>query len=202
MKQLIIAIATLTLCSCAAAPTATQSSSTSNAAIDNIMSRSSVRSYTAEKPTDGQIDTLLRAAMAAPTARNLQPWAFVVVDSRAILDTLSNQLPYAVMLGEAQVAIVVCGDKSKAMEEINSHNYWEQDCSAATENLLLAANAVGLGAVWIGVFPNTDREAAVRAALNLPKNLIPLNIISIGHPDEPIEPKDKYKKENIFHNRF
>lgn len=200
MKQTIIAIACLVLASCASAPTAIEQKS--NAAIDNILSRTSVRSYTSQKPSEGQIDTLLRAAMASPTARNLQPWGFVVVDDRAILDSLSNALPYAVMLGEAQVAIVVCGNTTKAMENIGTHNYWEQDCSAATENLLLAANALGLGAVWIGVFPNADREAVVRTSLNLPSHLIPLNIVSIGYPDEPLEPKDKYKPENIYRNRF
>lgn len=202
MRQFLIPALCLLMASCTTAPTSTESTSTTNAAIDNIMSRTSVRSYTSQKPTDSQIDTLLRAAMASPTARNIQPWAFVVVDDRAILDTISNALPYAVMLGEAQVAVVVCGDLKKAMEDINSHNYWEQDCSAATENLLLAANAIGLGAVWIGVFPNIDRESVLRTALNLPSHLVPLNIISIGYPDEPLEPKDKYKAENIFHNRF
>lgn len=173
-----------------------------NVALENIMGRKSVRNFTDQKVSREQLDTLVRAAMAAPSARNAQPWAFVVIDDRAILDSLCEILPFGKMLGHASAAIAVCGDLGKALPEA-AQTYWIQDCSAATENLLLAAEAIGLGAVWTGAFPIVERTTDIVRILGLPANIVPLNIIPIGYPLDPNEPaKDKYKPENIKFNKW
>lgn len=177
------------------------STSPQDAVLENIFARRSVRSYT-EQPVSRQIlDTLARAGMAAPTGMAREPWAFVLIDQRSVLDSLAAGLPSAQMLKGAQAAIVVCGNTDKAPMEVDA-NYWVQDCSAATENILLAAQAVGLGAVWTGAWPRADRMAHVIKTLNLPSNLIPLNVIAIGYPKGDEQAKDKFKSENIFWNKL
>ena len=168
--------------------------------LENIFARKSVRSYTDQLVSRGQLDTLVRAAMAAPSGRDMRPWKFVVVDDAAVMDSLSRQLPYAKMLQEAAAAIVVCGDMSIVDKSGNPSVNWQFDCSAATQNLLLAAEAMGLGAVWTGVHPYEDRLAAVKRALILPEHIIPLNVIPIGYPKGEALPKDKYAAENIHYN--
>ncbi len=121
---------------------------------------------------------------------------FYVVTQREVLDTLGEQLPYAKMLAQAQAAIVVCGDMEKAGNLIDK-GYWVQDCSAATQNILLAAESIGLGAVWTASYPYDDRTKVVIKALDLPENHIPLNVIPIGYPTGEDVPKDKWKPENI-----
>ena len=180
----------------------TATADTTNAAIENIMTRTSVRQYQPERSVSRDtIDTLLRAAMSAPTAVNKQPWAFVVLDTREQLDSLAEVLPYAKMLTHAPLAIVTCGDMSKAIEG-EGRDFWIQDVSAATENLLLAAHAMGLGAVWTGVYPTTDRTQAVQERLGLPATVIPPAVVPIGYPATDNEPKDKYKPENIHFGRW
>lgn len=168
--------------------------------LENIFARKSVRSYTDQPVSREQLDTLVRAAMAAPSGRDMRPWKFVVVDDAAVMDSLSRQLPYAKMLQEAAAAIVVCGDMSIVDKSGNPSVNWQFDCSAATQNLLLAAEAMGLGAVWTGVHPYEDRLAAVKRALILPDYIIPLNVIPIGYPKGEALPKDKYAAENIHYN--
>lgn len=168
--------------------------------LENIFARKSVRSYTGQPVSREQLDTLVRAAMAAPSGRDMRPWKFVVVDDAAVMDSLSRQLPYAKMLQEAAAAIVVCGDMSIVDKSGNPSVNWQFDCSAATQNLLLAAEAMGLGAVWTGVHPYEDRLAAVKRALILPEHIIPLNVIPIGYPKGDALPKDKYAAENIHYN--
>lgn len=168
--------------------------------LENIFARKSVRSYTDQPVSREQLDTLVRAAMAAPSGRDMRPWKFVVVDDTAVMDSLSRQLPYAKMLQEAAAAIVVCGDMSIVDKSGNPSVNWQFDCSAATQNLLLAAEAMGLGAVWTGVHPYEDRLAAVKRALILPEHIIPLNVIPIGYPKGEALPKDKYAAENIHYN--
>ena len=170
-------------------------------AIGVIMQRKSVRAYAPRPVEREKVDTLLRAAMAAPTAVNKQPWAFIVIDSRATLDTLAATLPHAKMAAEAQTAIVVCGDLTKALRGENDP-YWPLDCSAASENLLIAAEAMGLGAVWTAVYPEAKRIEAVRKVLGLPEHIVPFNLIPIGYPKQPEEPKDKFKVENIHFNKW
>jgi len=163
--------------------------------LKTIYSRKSVRSFTSQEVSIELLEELARAGMAAPSARNLQPWAFVIVTDRSTLDTLAERLPYAKMLYEAPAAITVCGDLSKAGD--SPEGYWVQDCSAATQNILLAAEALGLGAVWTGVHPRADRVTTVKDVLKLPYNVIPLNVIPIGYPKGKHQPKDKFKAENI-----
>ena len=173
-----------------------------NPALENILTRTSVRQYDPDRTVSSDtVDLMLRAAMAAPTAVNKQPWAFVVLDSRESLDSLAEVLPYAKMLTHAPLAIVTCGDMSKALEG-EGRDFWIEDVSAATENLLLAAHALGLGAVWTGVYPSTERTKAVQERLGLPATIIPLAVVPIGYPVAPQQPKDKYTPANIHFNRW
>lgn len=172
-----------------------------NPTLETILTRSSVRAYTSQPVEEEKIELMLRAAMAAPTAVNKQPWAFIVVDDRAVLDSLAARLPFARMAAKAPLAIVVCGDLDKALTEVD-RNYWVQDCSAATENLLLAAHSLGLGAVWTGVTPREERIAVVRELLSIPQHLVPLNVIPIGYPSGANKPKEKYDVSNIYRNKF
>lgn len=171
-----------------------------NAVFENILSRKSVRSYTSEPVSREQTDTLLRAAMAAPTGRDMRPWKFVVVNDTAVINGLARQLPYAKMLAEAQVAIVVCGDLSVTDGEGKPSTNWTFDCSAATENLLLAAESMHLGAVWTGVYPYEERMAAVASTLGLPGHIVPFSLVPVGHPKGDPQPKDKYDPANIHYN--
>jgi nitroreductase len=161
-----------------------------------IHNRKSVRHFTGQPVSKDQIEILLRAGMAAPTAVNRQPWAFYVVSQRETLDTLAEQLPYAKMLSQVETAIVVCGDMGKA-GNLKEQGYWVQDCSAATENILLAAESLGLGAVWTAAYPYDDRTAVVTKALDLPENHVPLNVIPIGYSTGEDQPKNKWKPENV-----
>ena len=167
---------------------------------DNIMTRSSVRKYTSEKVSDELIEKMLRAGMAAPTAGNRQPWEFYVVRDTAIIKQMNKVTKFAAPMNEiAQLAIVVCGVPSEAFPI--EPRYWVQDVSAATENILLSAHALGLGAVWCGVYPGEDRVAVLRSLLDVPEKLVPFNIIMIGHPDKTIEPtiKDKWKPTKVHY---
>ena len=170
-----------------------------NQAIQNIMTRVSVREFTGEKISEAQVDTLLRAAMAAPSAINKQPWAFIVVDDYALIAKLGEALPYSRCSNHPAVAIIPCGDLSKAIEG-DMGAFWINDVSAATENLLLAAHAMGLGAVWTGLHPDMNRAKMVQELLGLPEHIIPLCVVPVGVPAEQPTVKDKYKQENIHHN--
>lgn len=174
---------------------------TENAVLDNIATRTSIRDYTSQPVEKDKVEKMLRAAMAAPTAMNKQPWHFIVVDQRTVLDALSEANPHAKMLRKAPLAIVVCGDMDKAIEG-GGRDFWIQDASAATENLLLAAHAMRLGAVWTGLYPSEERCEAVKKVFNLPDNIIPLNIVVVGYPAESPQPKDKFKEENISYNTY
>lgn len=168
-----------------------------NETLEVIHNRNSVRHFTDQPVSKGQIETLLRAGMAAPTAVNRQPWVFYVVTQRETLDSLSEHLPYAKMLSQAQAAIVVCGDMEKA-GNLKDEGYWVHDCAAATENILFAAESMGLGAVWTAAYPYDDRTNVVIKELNMPETHIPLNVIPIGYPTGEDMPKNKWKAENII----
>lgn len=171
------------------------------AVLDNIATRTSIRDYDSKPVEKEKVEKMLRAAMSAPTAMNRQPWHFIVVDRRSVLDALSEANPYAKMLRKAPLAVVVCGDMDKAIEG-KGRDFWIQDASAATENLLLAAHAMGLGAVWTGCYPSEERVEGVRKILSLPDNIIPLNVVVMGYPAENPQPKDKFKTENISYNTY
>ena len=167
-------------------------------ALETIMTRSSVRSYSNEIVNEELIEKMLRAGMAAPTAGNRQPWEFYVVQDTSIIKQMNKVSKYVAPMNEvAQLAIIVCGVPSKSFPEEPS--YWIQDVSAATENILLAAHALDLGAVWCGVYPGEDRVATLRTMLNIPDELIPFNIITIGHPDTEPNIKDKWKPERVHY---
>lgn len=176
-----------------------QSVNAEQAVLDNIATRTSIRDYEARPVEKEKIEKMLRAAMAAPTAMNKQPWHFVVVDQRNVLDALAGANPYAKMLKKAPLAIVVCGNTDKMIEG-GGCDFWIQDASAATENLLLAAHAMGLGAVWTGAYPSEERCISISKVLSLSDNLIPLNMIVVGYPAEQPQPKQKFKEENISYN--
>ena len=205
MKKTIIAILILsmaTLSSCRSGGKGSSKAS-ADAVIENIMTRHSVRSYTDESVSDEMIETMLRAGMAAPSAMNRQPWEFVVLKERATLDSLAGKLKYAKMLAEAPLAIVVCAKThfvNRDGENVENM-FWEHDASAATENILLAAHALGLGAVWTAA-SDPVRSAAVREALGIPGEITPLCVIPIGHPKGESEIKDKWKTEKIHSERW
>lgn len=167
-----------------------------NKAYDCIMTRTSIRDYSDKKISREQIDSLVRAAMAAPTAMNKQPWHIVVITDRAILDSIAANCPNIKMIQKAQLAIVVCGNLDKAIGG-DGKDFWIQDCSAATENLLLAAHSMNLGAVWCGGYPIAERVKYISSLLKLPANLVPLNIIPIGYPASPQNPKEKFDSAAI-----
>lgn len=170
------------------------------AAIENIMTRTSIRQFKAQPVEQDKVDILLKAAMAAPSALNLQPWHFIVINDKETIALLSGKQPTS-----APLMIAVCGDTDKTMlpDGITKlPDFWVEDVSAATENLLLAAHALGLGAVWTGVYPAMDRTAEVANVLNCPQNIVPLAVVRVGYPDESPEPKNKYKEKNISYNKF
>lgn len=179
----------------------TQKQEPSEVVLNNILKRTSVRSYLDKSIEEDKIEKLLRAGMAAPTAVNKQPWHFVVVTDKSLLQKLAKANPYAEMVARAPLAIVVCGDMTKALDG-NAREFWVQDCSAASENILLAATGLGLGAVWTGTYPSEERCAAVSEVLGLPETLIPLNTIVIGYPDGEVTPKDKWQESNISYNMY
>ena len=179
----------------------TEKTDKGNAAIEAIMTRTSIRSFTNRAVSADTIEMLLRAGMAAPTAVNKQPWHFVAITDRAVLDELGGNGRQSQMWQESPLAIAVCGDMDKALEG-PAQAFWVQDCSAATENILLAAHALGLGAVWTGCYPMVERMTNVSQVLNLPDNLVPLCVIVMGYPNESPDPKDKWKPENVTYNKF
>jgi nitroreductase len=183
---------------CLAAPAASQTPAKIPDALTVIHNRKSVRTYLNKPVTKEQLEILLRAGMAAPTAADKRPWAFVAVTERAVLDTLAHSSPYTKMLPKAAAAIIVCGDTRKGLKS----DVWVQDCSAAAENILLAAEAIGLGAVWCGIHLNPEPTAYVKRVLGLPAEVMPLNIISIGWPTGAEKPKDKWDPSNIHWNRW
>ncbi|MCK5029180.1 MAG: nitroreductase family protein [Bacteroidales bacterium] len=166
--------------------------------IEGILTRRSIRKYTNKEVADEQIQLLLKAGMYAPSASNQQPWHFVVITDRKILNIISEVHPYAKMLKQAQLAILVCGDEDREL----SKGYWVVDCSAATQNILLAAHDLGLGAVWLGVHPREERKNEIRKIFDLPHNIQPMSLISIGYPDEEKETPDRFKPERIHYNTW
>jgi nitroreductase len=167
-------------------------------AIEALNTRRSVREFTAEPVSKDQLDILLHAAMQAPSACNQQPWHFMVVDSRDQLLALAAVHPYAQMLLHAPLAVVVCADLTLE----TCHGNWVIDCSAATENLLLAAHALGLGSVWVGIHPVEKRVRDISRILGLPSYVTPLCLVPIGHPAGPLPVVDRFQAERIHRNSW
>ena len=180
--------------------TGTEGQDKGQAAIENIMSRTSIRKYKDQPVEQEKIDIMLKAAMAAPTAVNLQPWHFIVITDKETIGLLSGKQPT-----NAPLLIAVCGDTDKTTTpdgKMKLPDFWVEDVSAATENLLLAAHALGLGAVWTGVYPAMERVSEVANVLNCPQNIVPVVVVRVGYPDESPAPKDKFNEENISYDKF
>ena len=166
--------------------------------LEAIHTRRSIRTYVDQPVPEELVQKLLAAAMQAPSARNQQPWQFVVIDDRAILAKIPPFMPNAAMAGKAPLAILVCGDLSLEKSE----GYWVVDCAAAVENILLAAHALGLGAVWCGVYPRDKRMEGLRQLVGLPKNVIAHSLVVLGYAAEQIPAEDRYRPERVHHNRW
>ncbi len=160
-----------------------------------IFARRSIRKYTGDAVSDELVNDLLKAAMAAPSACAKDPWRFIIVRDREMLAQIASGLPNGGMLADADVGLVVCGDIQAA--HANELSYMIQDCSAAIENILLAASMLGLGACWLGVHPREDRVAHITKAMALPENVIPISAIAIGWPVSDPGPRTRYKDEFV-----
>lgn len=167
-------------------------------ALQAILSRRSIRQFTDKPVPDELVQQLLRAAMSAPSAGNQQPWQFIVVTDRATLASIPAIHPHAQMSASAAVGILVCGDLTREVYK----GYWPQDCAAAVQNLLVAAHALGLGAVWTGVYPVEERVAQFRARFGIPDSVVPMAWIPIGWPAESKGPADRYDPARVHHNRW
>lgn len=165
-------------------------------AMEAILGRRSIRKYSEKAVPEDLVHELLTAAMAAPSAGNQQPWQFIVIDERRLLNAITEFHPYADALKQAPIAITVCGDMTLQKWE----GFWVQDCSAAIENLLVAAHAKGLGTVWLGVHPIGDRASGLRNLLRLPDTIVPLAVIALGYPAEHKEPANRYDSSRIHRN--
>jgi len=163
--------------------------------IDIILSRRSIRQFTSGAINDETLRLLLKVAMSAPTACNSQPWEFIVVTQKEVLDQIRSKLLFARY--NAPAAIVVCGNVNMANNSA-ARDHWVQDCSAATENILIAATGMGLGAVWIGVYPYPSKIKPLAKALGIPEDVIPLSMVYIGHPAEKKEPHTQYDERRVY----
>jgi nitroreductase len=167
--------------------------------MEAIFTRRSIRRY-ADRPIDaGEVEKLLAAAMAAPSAGNEQPWEFIVVTDKATREEITRVHPYSQMLGQAPLAIVVCADKARSRYPVD---YWIQDCAAATQNILLAAASLGLGTCWLGVHPVPERVDGVRRLLAIPEPIVPFAIVAVGHPAEKPGRVDRFDPARIHHERY
>ena len=164
--------------------------------MDNIFSRRSVRRYLPKPVSSDLIENVLKAGMNAPSAGDEQPWHFIIIDKHDLLLNISESHPYAKMLKDAPIAILVCGD----LQVLKFKDLWIQDCSAASENMLLAAHDLGLGAVWIGVYPAENLVREVRNILSIPQHIVPFSIIGMGYPAEEKKGRLRYDKSKVHNN--
>jgi len=169
-------------------------------ALQFILGRRSIRVFAPGEISEETVTKLLQAAMAAPSAGTADPWRFVVVRQRETLARIAAALPFGRMLASASVGVVVCGDLEAAHDRQES--YLLQDCSAATENLLLAAHSLGLGACWLGVHPREDRVGKLRGLLSLPESVIPVACVAIGRPGEKKEPRTRFSAAHVHRERW
>lgn len=164
----------------------------------NIFTRRSVRKYTGEPVSTGDIETIIKAGMYAPSARNGQPWQFIVIDDRSLLEQIAAMHRNAQMVKDASLALVVCGDPALTSRPV----YLQLDLGAAIENVLLAAHGLGLGAVWCGVYPDEARTSGLKALLGIPAEVQPMALIPLGYPAETPEEPERFKPERIHHNTW
>ena len=169
-------------------------------AYEAILSRRSIRKFQDKSIEDEVIEKLIRAGVAAPSAHNEQPWHFVVIKDRAILDEIPKFHPYAKMLVEAPAAIAVCVDHN--LEKDPTAGYWIQDCSATAQNILLAAHALGMGACWLGIHPREKRKSALGKLLRLPESVEALSVIALGYPAEDKKPSERFAPGRVHQNQW
>jgi nitroreductase len=163
--------------------------------IDILLSRRSIRQFMANPVDQDTLILLLKAAMSAPTACNSQPWEFIVITQKEVMDQIRSKLLFARY--NAPAAIVVCGNVNIANNSA-ARDHWVQDCSAATENILIAAAGMGLGAVWVGVYPYPSKIKPLSEALGIPENVIPLSMVYVGHPAEIKAPRTQYDEHRVY----
>ncbi len=166
--------------------------------IDAILTRRSIRSYKTQKIPNEKINQILKATMYAPSAMNYQPWHFIVLDERTDLDEIFKINSHADMMKQAAIAIIICGDLKL---EINI-DFLVQDCSAATQNALLAIHELGLGGVWVSSYPNKDTINGLRKYFDMPENIVPVSIIALGYPAEQPATDDRFNKSRIHYNKW
>lgn len=168
--------------------------------MNQIFKRRSVRKYTDAKISDEQVKQLIKAGMAAPSAKNSQEWVFIVIRDKAIFEAFLGVHPNAFALKTADVAILVCADLSKEKEP--GQGWWIQDCAAAVQNMLLEATDMGLGSLWMGVHPKEDRLTCMKEVCKLPEHIEPLGLVSVGEPTKDYEPIDRYMEDRVFFNTY
>lgn len=209
-KAFALAFFTLSFMSCNSNSGSVSPANGENAVLQNILNRKSVRKYTDQALSEEQIETLLRAGMAAPSGMNVQPWSFVVITDKEVASKLVSS-KVNTMYAEAPCLIVVCGETTVMRRPRGEENAepvavengnWTADCAAVTENILLAAESMGLGAVWTAAYPYEERYGLVKEVLGLPENVLPYAVIPVGYPAENPAPKDKWKPEKIHRNRW
>lgn len=166
--------------------------------MDAIFNRTSIRKYKQESLKKEEIDLILKAAFSAPSARNSQPWQFIVVQNKDTLKDLSQMTPYASFLKDAAMGMVVCADKNKN----DSLDYCQQDLAAATENMLVEAKSLGIGSCWLGVYPNEERYLALNQYFKLPKGIVPMWMISFGYIDQEEVVKDKFDSSKVHYEKY
>ncbi len=163
-----------------------------------ILRRRSIRKYTQDAISDDSIQKLLEAGMSAPSAGNQRPWHFVVIKEKETLVQLADASPYSKMTKDAPLAILVCGDLDREQRK----GYWVQDCSAATENILIEVADNNLGAVWLGIYPREERVAYIRALLNIPEHVVPFALIPVGYPAETKETASRYDESRVHYEHW
>ncbi len=172
-------------------------------ALNIIMNRTSVRSYTDQIISEDIMEQILRAGMAAPSGKNIQPWELIVVRNKEMLYDLSEAQPYAAgKLNDATAAIIVCARPSTDKDDRKGSIYWDVDAAAVTQNILLAAEYFGVGAVWTTTHPHQHAIEDVRKLLNIPQDVTPLCIVSMGYPDKPKAVKNKWRPEKVHFEKW
>lgn len=171
-----------------------------NEALENIFNRKSVRNFTTQKVSDDDIDLIIRAGMAAPSAINLQPWEFIILEDKDTLQDMADIHEYSGMFRTATLGIIVLGNMNRSDKRFRQ--LWVQDCSAATENILLAAEALGYGAVWTAIYPVDERINALIKYFNLPENIVPFSLIAVGKSNGEDKVKNKYDKKKIHFEKW
>ena len=165
---------------------------------EGIITRRSIRSFKPDHIDRSEVEDIVRAAMYAPSAVNCQPWHFVIIDERVILDRIMEIHPYAGMLKQAQYAVLVLGDEKLQ----HAPGYWVVDCGAATQNILLAAHSKGIGSVWLGLHPREERKQAISELFDLPGHIHPFSLVAMGYPNEKKPVPDRFREERIHHKRW